>query len=81
MLFVDGFLHDWGGVGMYLPSGRHGRLSRRDEEIYRQFSGSDFLALARKYDLPSARSVSLLPEAKLLTFRGVKGTCGGGLDS
>lgn len=40
---------EWGGQCLYFPQGLALKLSRRDAQIYAEFTGSNHAELARKY--------------------------------
>ena len=49
---VAGWLaDDWGGQNIYVPMDLVGRLSLRNAQIYREFTGDNQPELATKYDL------------------------------
>lgn len=45
----------WGGSHLYIPKGDMYEIEARDLEIYRKFTGRNYIELAREYDLCEAR--------------------------
>lgn len=53
----------WGGQLLYIPKNHLGRLSERDEEIWRKFTGNNHAALAIEYDLTMQQIYKIVREA------------------
>ncbi|MBB5017406.1 Mor family transcriptional regulator [Chitinivorax tropicus] len=48
-VIADRMANHWGGQNIYFPMGLTQRTSDRDDQIYREFTGSNHAELARKY--------------------------------
>ena len=46
---ADRMAAHWGGQNVYFPMGLAGKLSRRDRQIFEEFTGTNHSDLARKY--------------------------------
>ncbi|WP_374354536.1 Mor transcription activator family protein [Chitinimonas sp.] len=63
---IDDIQQEWGGVPLYFAKGHLNRLSRRDQDIYTRFSGSNFLELARQYRLTERQIRIIVAKGRLL---------------
>lgn len=49
---VARFITDnWGGQLIYIPKNHIGKVSERDQQVYREFNGKNHAALSKKFDL------------------------------
>lgn len=51
----DELIHEWGGAFCYIPKAVLAKLSPRNEQIFAEFNGANYGALARKYELSDMR--------------------------
>ncbi len=54
---------DWGGQNIYVPLGLSIFLSKRDQEIYEEFNGSNHAVLARKHHVSEQWIYSIVKSA------------------
>ncbi|MDH3998049.1 MAG: hypothetical protein OET90_04340 [Desulfuromonadales bacterium] len=56
---------DWAGQDLYIPKGKRFEQLQRDAEIYRRFTGSNHLALAREYGISQRQIYSVIKRVRL----------------
>lgn len=54
-----------GGIQQYIPRGLSYELSQRDAQIWREFSGDNYQALAHKYKLTEVQVRNIVKRARL----------------
>lgn len=52
-----------GGVATYIPRGLSYELTLRDREMWAEFKGDNYSALARKYDITEMRARQIITQA------------------
>lgn len=52
-----------GGVATYIPRGLSYELTLRDREMWAEFKGDNYAALARKFDLTEMRTRQIITQA------------------
>lgn len=57
---ADMLADEWGGTNIYIPKNLASRFRRRDEELYRAFTGDNVLELAQRYGLTQQRVYAII---------------------
>jgi len=63
-LIVDDVCDEWGGLPIYIGKGTHMKLSQRDLDVYREFTGDNHQELAHQYGISKVWVYAILRRVK-----------------
>lgn len=67
--FVELIRKEWAGQNLYIPKGQAYELSKRDEELYRRFNGTNLYRLCKEHGITIQRGYQIIAAIREREFK------------